>query len=41
MRFIILHNCCSLDLGTDCGYVYDRDIDGGGLYFEQQQRGFM
>jgi rubredoxin len=26
---------------ADCGYVYDRDIDGGGLYFEQQQRGFI
>jgi hypothetical protein len=19
---------------ADCGYIYDRDIDGGGLYFE-------
>ena len=26
---------------ADCGYVYDRDIDGGGLYFEQQKRGFI
>ena len=26
---------------ADCGYIYDRDIDGRGLYFEQQQRGFI
>jgi len=26
---------------ADCGYIYDRDIDGGGLYFEQQKRGFI
>ena len=26
---------------ADCGYVYDRDIDGGGLYFEQQKKGFI
>ena len=26
---------------ADCGYVYDKDLDGGGLYFEQQGRGFV
>lgn len=26
---------------ADCGYIYDIDIDGGGLYFEQQKRGFI
>jgi len=26
---------------TYIGYIYDRDIDGGGLYFEQQKRGFI
>lgn len=26
---------------ADCGYIYDIDVDGGGLYFEQQQRGFI
>ena len=26
---------------ADCGYVYDVDFDGGGLFFEQQTRGFM
>jgi hypothetical protein len=26
---------------ADCGYVYDIDFDGGGLFFEQQTRGFM
>lgn len=26
---------------ADCGYVYDKDIDGGGLYFEQQKKGFI
>jgi len=26
---------------ADCGYVFDRDIDGGGLYFEQQKKGFI
>ena len=26
---------------ADCGYVYDKDLDGGGLYFEQQQKGFI
>jgi rubredoxin len=26
---------------ADCGYVYDRDIDGGGMYFEEQKRGFI
>ena len=26
---------------ADCGYIYDREIDGGGLWFEQQQRGFI
>jgi hypothetical protein len=26
---------------ADCGYIYDRDIDGGGLWFEQQKRGFV
>ena len=26
---------------ADCGYIYDRDIDGGGKYFEEQQRGFI
>eukprot|EP01038_Epipyxis_sp_PR26KG_P008434 gene8434-11411_t len=26
---------------ADCGYVYDKDIDGGGKYFEQQSKGFI
>ena len=26
---------------ADCGYVYDIDFDGGGLYFEQQKKGFI
>lgn len=26
---------------ADCGYVYDKDLDGGGKYFEQQGRGFI
>lgn len=26
---------------ADCGYIYDRDFDGGGLYFEQQKKGFI
>lgn len=26
---------------ADCGYIYDREFDGGGLYFEQQKRGFI
>lgn len=26
---------------ADCGYVYDRDIDGGGLYFEDLKKGFI
>ena len=26
---------------ADCGYVYDIDYDGGGLYFEQQKKGFI
>mmetsp|Transcript_12915 Transcript_12915/g.11704 ORF Transcript_12915/g.11704 Transcript_12915/m.11704 type:complete len:152 (-) Transcript_12915:80-535(-) len=26
---------------ADCGYVYDRDIDGGGLYFEELKKGFI
>ena len=26
---------------ADCGYIYDRDIDGGGKYFEEQKRGFI
>lgn len=26
---------------ADCGYVYDKDIDGGGKYFEEQGRGFI
>eukprot|EP00981_Chlorochromonas_danica_P015191 scaffold10764_cov159-Ochromonas_danica.AAC.45 len=26
---------------ADCGYVYDREVDGNGLYFEQQPRGFI
>jgi len=26
---------------ADCGYIYDRDIDGGGMYFEEQKRGFI
>ena len=26
---------------SDCGYIYERDFDGGGLWFEQQKRGFI
>jgi rubredoxin len=26
---------------ADCGYVYDRDIDGGGLAFEEMKKGFI
>lgn len=26
---------------ADCGYVYDIDYDGGGMYFEQQRKGFI
>ena len=26
---------------ADCGYIYDRDVDGGGLYFEELKRGFI
>eukprot|EP01040_Poterioochromonas_malhamensis_P006372 gene6374-6865_t len=26
---------------ADCGYIYDREFDGGGLYFEQLPRGFV
>lgn len=26
---------------ADCGYVFDKDIDGGGLWFEQQKKGFI
>ncbi len=26
---------------ADCGYIYDRDIDGGGLYFEELKKGFI
>ena len=26
---------------ADCGYIYDIDYDGGGLYFEQQKKGFI
>jgi hypothetical protein len=26
---------------ADCGYIYDRDIDGGGLYFEELKKGKM
>ena len=26
---------------ADCGYIFDRDIDGGGKYFEEQVRGFI
>ncbi|KAJ1435614.1 hypothetical protein B484DRAFT_325454 [Ochromonadaceae sp. CCMP2298] len=26
---------------ADCGYVYDRDIDGNGKYFEEQKKGFI
>lgn len=24
---------------ADCGYIYDMDVDGGGLYFEQLKKG--
>jgi len=27
--------------GADCGYVYDREIDGDGLYFEELKKGFV
>ena len=26
---------------ADCGYIYDRDYDGGGLYFEELKKGFI
>ena len=26
---------------ADCGYIYDRDVDGGGLYFEDLKKGFI
>ena len=26
---------------ADCGYVFDKDIDGGGKYFEDQKKGFI
>eukprot|EP01041_Mallomonas_annulata_P003506 gene3506-6975_t len=26
---------------ADCGYVYDRFEDGGGLYFEELKKGFI
>ena len=26
---------------ADCGYIYDRDVDGGGLFFEELKRGFI
>ena len=26
---------------ADCGYVFDKDIDGGGLVFELQKKGFI
>ena len=26
---------------ADCGYIYDKDFDGGGLWFEEQKRGFI
>merc|ERR1719453_620582 len=26
---------------ADCGYIYDQDVDGGGLYFEQLKKGFV
>mmetsp|Transcript_5264 Transcript_5264/g.5403 ORF Transcript_5264/g.5403 Transcript_5264/m.5403 type:complete len:134 (-) Transcript_5264:196-597(-) len=26
---------------ADCGYIYDRFEDGGGLYFEELKRGFI
>jgi rubredoxin len=26
---------------ADCGYIYDKDIDGGGLYFEELKKGFI
>ena len=29
------------NLGADCGYIYDRDIDGNGKYFEEQKKGFI
>lgn len=28
-------------IGADCGYIYDRDIDGGGKYFEDLKKGFI
>ena len=24
---------------ADCGYIYDMDVDGGGLYFEELKKG--
>ena len=26
---------------ADCGYVYDREVDGGGTYFEDLKKGFI
>ena len=26
---------------ADCGYIYDRDVDGGGLYFEELKKGII
>ena len=26
---------------ADCGYIYDKDVDGGGLYFEELKKGFI
>ena len=26
---------------ADCGYVFDKDIDGGGKYFEDHKKGFI
>lgn len=26
---------------ADCGHIYDKEVDGGGLYFELQGRGFI
>jgi rubredoxin len=26
---------------ADCGYVYDRNVDGGGKYFEELGKGFI
>ena len=30
-----------LQVCADCGYIYDRDVDGGGEYFENQPKGFV